>query len=735
MNRKMENGNERIIVFSGPQRGMGKTVIAVNVAIDWAMRAKRQIVIVDLDPLCKGEVAQMLDVSASYISEMSIVLQRDVLDGEFLRGRIGFNKWGVGVLALAPSEKVAADISLNQVARVLIGLNKFYSLIVDMESYLTKKGILVFDFADIIFWIFMPSNIFLRQSIDKFRTIASYKFSFAKFCLVLNQFDIKGAVKSGEMNSSLRVFGKKVEELIPQDKLVSRSIDKRKPLIVNEPHSDFSESIRRIRGIMLNVPQRGRKIEKVSVLDGLLNRFDMVVKKGKVENKNFIVDELSEEEKIKKEEEEASRNELKQKIHKQLIKRLDVRKIDFISNAKSQQVKMIVERAAALILSTEIDVDSMSRQEREDLIAEIVDEALGLGPLEALMEEPSVTEIMVNKFDQIYVEQGGKLYLTDRKFINNDQVVQVIRKIVAPLGRRIDESMPYVDARLKDGSRINAIISPLTLQGPMLTIRRFPKDPLTGEALIKMGAISKEIFQFLSASVRIKKNIIISGGTGTGKTTLLNILSAAIPDGERIITVEDTAELKLKQVHVGRLESRPPNIEGKGEVTIRDLVRNTLRMRPDRIVIGECRGSEALDMLQAMNTGHEGSLSTIHANSPRDMLSRLETMILMAGAELPLRAIREQIASAIHFVVQLTRFSDGTRKVTKVTEVTGREKDIITTQDIFVFQRTGIEDKKVMGFFRATGNIPKCYPEFKTQEVNLPIEVFRMEKSGKDITG
>ncbi len=396
-------------------------------------------------------------------------------------------------------------------------------------------------------------------------------------------------------------------------------------------------------------------------------------------------------------------------------------------------LKMIVERAATLILSTEIDVDTMSRQEREELIAEIVDEALGLGPLEALMEEPSITEIMVNKFDQIYVEQNGKLYLTDRKFINNDQVVQVIRKIVAPLGRRIDESVPFVDARLKDGSRINAVISPLALQGPMLTIRRFPKDPLTGEDLIKMSAINRKIFQFLSACVRIKKNILISGGTGTGKTTLLNILSAAIPDGERIITIEDTAELKLKQVHVGRLESRPPNIEGKGEITIRDLVRNTLRMRPDRIVVGECRGPEALDMLQAMNTGHEGSLSTIHANSPRDMLSRLETMILMAGTELPLRAIREQIASAVHFVIQLTRFSDGTRKITKVTEVTGREKDIITTQDIFVFQRTGIKDKKIMGFFQATGNIPKCYPEFKNQEINLPIGVFQIEKSGEGI--
>ncbi|MCK4532163.1 CpaF family protein [bacterium] len=482
---------------------------------------------------------------------------------------------------------------------------------------------------------------------------------------------------------------------------------------------------------MLNIPPRGRKIEEVNVLDGLLDKFELVIKREKKEGKEFVIADLSSEELLIREKEEKKHTALKQKIHQQLIKRLDVRKIDLISSAKNQQVKTIVEKTATFILSTEIDVDTMSRQEREEIIAEIVDEALGLGPLEALMSEPSITEIMVNKSDQIYVEQNGKLQLTDRKFINNDQVVQVIRKIVAPLGRRIDESMPFVDARLKDGSRINAIIPPLALQGPMLTIRRFPQEPLTGEDLIDIGSFTKEMLQFLSACIKMRKNVIISGGTGTGKTTLLNVLSAAIPEKERIITIEDTAELKLKQEHVGRLESRPPNVEGKGEVTIRDLVRNTLRMRPDRIIVGECRGAEALDMLQAMNTGHEGSMSTIHANTPRDMLSRLETMILMAGTELPLRAIREQIASAIHIVVQLSRFSDGTRKVIKITEVTGREKDVITVHDIFVFHRAGIEDKKITGSFQATGNIPRCYSEFKSQGIDLSVEIFRIKKNEK----
>ncbi len=723
--------NNRIIIFSGPQKGMGKTIISTNLAIDWAMRSRKQVVLIDLDPLCKGEIAGMLGVSAHYISEMSIVMQRDTLDGEFLRGRIGFNKWGVGVLALAPDEKTAAELSLGQITRTLIGLSRIYSLVIDMDSDITRKGMLIFDFADVVFWIFLPSNVFLKQTMDKMKLLASYKFSFSKFCFILNQSNIKGAIKSAEINAALNSFGKKIEEFIPQDKLVPQSDKKKIPLVVNEPHTIFSESIRRIRGIMLNLPPRGRKIEEVSVLEGLLDKFDLVIKKEKKQSKDFVVSNLSPEELLIKEEEEKKRTALKQKIHQQLIKRLDVRKIDLISSAKNQQVKIIVEKTATFILSTEIDVDSMSRQEREELIAEIVDEALGLGPLEALMSEPSITEIMVNKCDQIYIEQDGRLQLTDRKFINNDQVIQVIRKIVAPLGRRIDESMPFVDARLKDGSRINAIIPPLALQGPMLTIRRFPQDPLTGEDLVEIGTFSKEMLQFLSACIKIRKNVLVSGGTGTGKTTMLNILSASIPEKERIITIEDTAELKLKQEHVGRLESRPSNVEGKGAVSIRDLVRNTLRMRPDRIIVGECRGAEALDMLQAMNTGHEGSMSTIHANTPRDMLSRLETMILMSGTELPLRAIREQIASAIHIVVQLSRFSDGTRKVVKITEVTGREKDVITVQDIFIFHRTEIKDKKIMGYFQPTGNVPRCYYEFRTQGINLPVEIFRVKKNEK----
>ena len=348
-----------------------------------------------------------------------------------------------------------------------------------------------------------------------------------------------------------------------------------------------------------------------------------------------------------------------------------------------------------------------------------------LGVLTPLMEDNEITEIMVNGPDHIYVEYKGKLHRTDMAFADNNQVIAAIERIVSPLGRRIDESSPMVDARLKDGSRVNAIIPPLSLVGPSITIRKFSKVPLKVDDLIRFGSISADIAHFLDICVKLRKNIVISGGTGSGKTTLLNILSGFLPDTERILTIEDAAELQLRQDHVVRLEARPANIEGKGEISIRDLVKNALRMRPDRIVIGECRGGEALDMLQAMNTGHDGSLTTIHANSPRDALSRLETLVLMAGFDLPLRAIREQIASAIAIIVQISREKDGSRKVTHVSEITKMEGEIITMQDIFVFKQDGWDkDGKMTGRYVPTGSIPTFMDDIRRAGMDLDISMF-----------
>jgi pilus assembly protein CpaF len=362
---------------------------------------------------------------------------------------------------------------------------------------------------------------------------------------------------------------------------------------------------------------------------------------------------------------------------------------------------------------------------RDRLVSDLVDEILGFGPIEPLLRDPTITEIMVNQPDQVYCERFGKLELTDIQFRDADHIRHVIDKIITPLGRRVDESSPMVDARLPDGSRVNAVVPPLSLNGPTLTIRKFSLDPYTVEDLINFGTMTRQMAAFFAACVKVKLNMIITGGSGAGKTTLLNICTSFIPAGERIVTVEDAAELKVYQPHVVRLEARPANIEGKGEIKIRELVRNCLRMRPDRIIVGEVRGAEALDMLQAMNTGHEGSLSTVHANSPRDALSRLETMVMMTGMELPSRAIREQIVSAIQIIVQVARLSDGSRKIITVTEVQGMEGGTIVLQDLFVFDRQGVSDSgKVLGLLRPTGVTPRCLERFQAAGVHMPAQVF-----------
>jgi pilus assembly protein CpaF len=365
-----------------------------------------------------------------------------------------------------------------------------------------------------------------------------------------------------------------------------------------------------------------------------------------------------------------------------------------------------------------------TRAVRGRLLDWVISDILGFGPLEPLLQEPSITEVMVNGFDNIYIERFGKVEKTRVTFENEGHLMRIIDRIVAPLGRRVDESSPMVDARLPNGYRVNVIIPPLSLIGPMLTIRKFAQTPFTAQDLVANGTLTTSLVDFLKACVEARVNIVISGGTGSGKTTLLNVVSAFIPSNERIITIEDIAELQLKQEHVGRLEKRPSNVEGKGEVTIRQLVINSLRMRPDRIIVGEARGGEALDMLQAMNTGHDGSMTTIHSNGPRDTLRRIETMVLMAGFELPLRAIREQVSSAIELIVHMERLRDGTRKVVHVAEVQGMEGDTILMQDLFLFNQTGIQNGRVIGMLKSTGLRPKFAEKFAVNNIELPLEIF-----------
>jgi pilus assembly protein CpaF len=414
---------------------------------------------------------------------------------------------------------------------------------------------------------------------------------------------------------------------------------------------------------------------------------------------------------------------IKKQIHKELVERMDIKRL----TASHVQKDELSRKAHATLEKIVHDVRHKlpAGMSPEALIKEVYDEALGLGPLEDLLADDTVTEIMVNGHHQIYVEQNGKLTLTDKTFTDDNSVLAIIERIVAPIGRRIDESQPYVDARLPDGSRVNAIIHPLSLTGPCLTIRKFSREPFTDKDMIRFGTLTEGGANFLRICVQLRKNIVVSGGTGSGKTTFLNVLSGYLPTTDRIVTIEDAAELRLPQAHVIRLESRPPNIEGRGAIAIRDLVRNALRMRPDRIVVGECRGGEALDMLQAMNTGHDGSLTTVHANAPRDVVSRLETMVLMSGMDLPVRAIREQVASAIDMIAHESRLSDGSRKITKITEVMGLEGDQIVMQDIFEFKQTGVsEDGKVEGSFGPTGAVPTFLEDIAARGLTIDRSIF-----------
>jgi pilus assembly protein CpaF len=421
-----------------------------------------------------------------------------------------------------------------------------------------------------------------------------------------------------------------------------------------------------------------------------------------------------------------SYQELKSRIHQELLNRLNLERLQRVSREEAEpEIRTLI----AGMLELERDRTPLSLYERENIVSDVLHELFGLGPLEVLLHDHSISDILVNRYDQVYIERQGRLEPTDVVFRDERHLMQIIERIVSTVGRRIDESSPMVDARLQDGSRVNAIIPPLALDGSVLSIRRFRTDKLGANDLVERESWTPPMRAFLEASVACRLNVVVSGGTGAGKTTLLNVLSSFINDHERVVTIEDAAELKLRQRHVVRLETRPPNIEGKGSIRQRELVVNALRMRPDRIVVGEVRAEEALDMLQAMNTGHDGSLTTIHANSPRDALYRLDTMVAMANLNIPERAIRQQIASAVNLIVQVSRLSDGTRKITAVSEITGMEGDVITMQDVFLFERTGIgPDGRVRGRFRATGIRPKCTERLAASGVHLGMEMFEHVK-------
>lgn len=720
--------SSHVIAIVGGKGGVGKTTFAVNYAIANVIDSKQKVCLIDLDPRACGDVGMVLGAKPKRtLLELGNVEGR--VEANTIMNYVAPHPTGIHFLpsVLEPEQLVGMDP--DKTAQAVKHLMSFYHyVIVDMGSDLDPNSVKVLELSSIIYVITMPEIIVLRHTRRIIEKVQNLLFPMEMIKLVLNRYSDRKGITPQMVQNNLK---KQIVSVIPEDEATAvASLAKAQPFVVANGRAEMSKAyFTLVRSIAEHqVLDKLVTLKKPSDALSRLVGSKGAAKAGGAGAEGKRPSEIIFDRSQMKDEKPADQwSALKQRIHKQLIETMDLKKVDTETGNDPKKKAVLREKTKTVVveLIDKEDHPFRSRDEIQKLVKEILDEALELGPIQDLLLDDSVTEIMVNRKDQIYVERGGKLVKTTVSFSGTAQLLATIERIVAPLGRRIDEKTPYVDARLPDGSRVHAIIPPLAIQGPMLTIRKFPKKRLIVQDLIKYGSMTEEMADFLRCCIEARLNIIVSGGTGSGKTTLLNVLSSFIPPNERILTVEDSAELQLPQDHWGRLETRPPNIEGKGEVTIRDLVRNTLRMRPDRIVVGECRAGEALDMLQAMNTGHDGSMTTVHSNSPRDAIARLETLVMMAGMDLPAKAIREQIASAVNLIIQQSRLSDGSRKVTSITEVVGMQGEVVTMQEIFAFKRSGMDkNRKVIGKFVATGFIPKFVDELEAQGIRIPRGIF-----------
>ena len=585
-------------------------------------------------------------------------------------------------------------------------LSNFYKYIyLDLGNSIEELQSKVLELSTLVLTVTTPEILTLNQTLRLHRELMAATIPQQMVQLVINRYNKAGLDLPG-MEKSLR---KKILGVIPQDDVTTMTALKRGvPFVISSSKTPVSGSYHSlIRTISGGLVQRLKTIQKPSTSFKSSSDSEVAESRG--------VD---------------ARTHLKLTIHRRLIKDLNLKNDDITKAKEDPELEKKLQNDVTVAIGRILEQESkgLSNMDRRQIIKEVSDEALGLGPLEDLLALDSVSEIMVNGYNKIFIEKNGKIQLSKIYFTSNVQLRNVIERIVTPLGRRIDEKTPYVDARLQDGSRVNAIIEPLSIDGPAVTIRKFRKDSFGVDQYLSYGSCNKQMIDFLKLCVSHGKNIIISGGTGSGKTTLLNCMSSFIPVTERIITVEDAAELQLKQEHVVRLETRPANMEGTGAITIRDLVKNSLRMRPDRIVVGECRDGAALDMLSAMNTGHDGSMTTVHSNNPREAISRLETLCMMAGMDLPAKAIREQIAGAVDLIVQISRLSDGSRKIMNITEVQGIQGEAVTLQDVFTFKEVGYnKNRKIIGKFLSKGLIPKFIQDLKERGINIPKDLFSNE--------
>lgn len=689
----------KIISLFGSKGGVGTTFLTVNTALSFAdLNKDKTTAILELNTKRGGDLVLLTGLKNPK-TLFDILPLLDDIDPEMLKGFFSTDHSKIDVLSMPVSLKDSQSV-IARLPEIIKLLKVSYDYVfIDMEDVFNKVYLKAIEESDLCLLVLTPDLLATKGAKQVMFLWESLHFSPEMINIVLNCDGTPGGFTKEEVETNLGIL---IKFTIPYTKEeVLQSIHSGKPLVESSPHLSIS---RQIKSLSSKIPEilRDTKTKKSTVT------FQVTEK----DTPDYEIEKIDE-------------AKIKIKIHTLLVEEMKKKNIGIESTIiTSAELKDEVLKTVEKIFSSEVS-EIKSKSDRDRLIKEVLDEALGLGPLEDLLKDNEITEIMVNNKEQVYIEKKGKLFLSDKKFISDKQLLSVIERIVTPIGRRIDESVPLVDARLLDGSRVNAVIPPLALKGPSITIRKFSKKRWTIEDLISYGSLSKEAGEFIRICVLSRKNIVISGGTGSGKTTLLNVVSSFIPSDERVITIEDSAELNLPQEHVITLESRPANIEGKGAITIRDLVRNALRMRPDRVVVGECRGGEALDMLQAMNTGHDGSLTTAHSNSPRDTLSRMETMVLMAGMDLPLRAIREQISSAVDLIIHQSRFKDGTRKITHVTEVVGMEGDIITIQDVFLFKQTGIDSNgKVLGVLEPTGIMPSFIEELKSAGIEIDRKIF-----------
>lgn len=716
-----------IIAVLGGKGGVGKSVFAANFALGFQKEFGLRTLLIDQDTDSCGDQNLIFGVKPTSTLVEAAQFVGNIDTNAMLKLTVQHAS-GVHIVSAPPSAQAAQKINGEAYGKFLKGVRNLYPVVVvdcgSQMSMLTQKTL---EFATAIFVVTIPDVLVQHQTKRIVQEIQEALFPQETVQVVINRFAQNSVVNTQTIQKNL---SRTIIAAIPEDLGANAAaLAAGSPLLLSSPNSvsarAYHELVRKVQQSNLlaqlaNVkrPQRVGAAARAVVASAAP---DAAGAKKNILEKDRNID---------------PRSALKLRIHKELVERVDFKKEGAGKSASAELREKC--RAAVVELLNNEDISSIAqgREELQGLVKEILDEALGFGALEDLLSDTSVSEIMVIARDRIYIERAGKNQLSKTFFSSDQQLMNVIERIVMPLGRRIDEKSPYVDARLPDGSRVHAIIPPLALKGPTVTIRKFPARRLTWKDLVEFGSMTTEIADFLRLCVEAYLNVIVAGGTGSGKTTLLNVLSNFIPTTDRIITVEDAAELDLAQDHVVRLETRPANIEGEGEVTIRDLVKQTLRMKPTRIIVGECRGGEALDMLQAMNTGHNGSLTTVHANTPRDTIARLETLVMMAGMNLPVKAIREQIAGAVNLIVQQARLSDGTRRITHITEVIGIQGEVVSLQDIFVYKQMGLDKRrKIIGKIVPTGFIPKFVEEMEMKGMKIPRSLFTSAEPTPPKTG